>query len=114
VEKQIVKNLKSSGYAAVLNHALRKDLVPTGEVGIVDVDVELGKFHVHDMGGGELYVEAVYTGTADVDVRVRDDSGLPFAGPRAKSLMLQIEVVAEIDVSGGKVAAFDVSEPEIF
>lgn len=114
VEKQIVQRLKATGFAAVLRHALRKDLLPTGEVGIVDVDVELGKIFVHPLDGGRSYVEAVYTGTADVDVKLRDDSGLPFAGTRMKSFMLDIEVVAEIDVEDGKIASFDVSDPEIF
>jgi hypothetical protein len=114
VEKQIIRRLKSTGFSAILKFALRKDLLPTGDVGVVDVDVELGKFYVHAMPDGKFYVEAVYAGTADVDVKVKDDSGLPFAALKTRSLMVDLEVVAEIDVAAEKITGFDVTDPEIF
>jgi hypothetical protein len=114
VERQIGLALRHNRFSGVLEGVLRKGFTPREDVGIVDVDVELGKFHVHQMEEGTYYLEAVYAGEIDVDVKVKESEYLPYAGYKTKSFMMDIEVIVEIDVRGKRVASFEVIESEVF
>lgn len=110
----ISRALKKAGHAPILEGLLRKGYLVSEDVGIVDVDVELGSFHTHEMEPGRYYIEATYTGVVDVDVKLRFDRYDQFADYKAKSIELDIDVLAEIDVEDGRVAGFEVMSAEVF
>jgi hypothetical protein len=103
--------LKREGMAPVQAALLRKGVVTSQDIGIVGIDVELGTIHVHEMGGGRYYLEASYTGTVDVDARLKYEDD--FAGDKVKSYVLDLEVLAEVDVAAGRLLSFNVMDVDV-